>query len=539
MRWIFFTFFFLSALHAAPFDVANYRKAAERGDPQAQYVMGIQKLNDRAHADPAGAAEWYRKSAEQGYAPGEYSFALCLLNGWGVEKNQAEALNWLRKAAEKNLVIAQFYLGNCYLFGLGTGKNQQEALVWLRKAAAPNPRNVCREAENISPELKQFSDRGHPEAQYTLGVIYENGHGVEQDPKSAFDWYYMAAEQNHAAAQYAVGNCFARGFGVVRDQGSALVWRKKAEAQGYRGVPKGIAFALPGALHSLDAAEKLTLAVLQADEQRNSAVQAFTAGIPGFVASGSAAFDYALNHNRTVLAERNAIREAAAAAREALRKEWMRLPEKERRELQRAIESEWTAPAGSFFPYTSLARLLNPNEEMLRVDDWVNSAAFLSKRIEKNPEAERGRVIISLQMTPFSRSAADVSITAFRQEIDAALRTELVQGLLPPSGARLFFIHSESGLSPFYIAFAAEQVYTDRQGVTTPEEKRRAADESLRKAETALLTRLGRSTFPASTHSQRWIDDSGLWVYTLIFLNSGVELSPVDAAKLTNLGDHP
>ena len=45
-------------------------------------------------------------------------------------------------------------------------------------------------------------------AQYNLGVMYDNGEGVPQDYKEAVKWYRLAAEQGNANAQTNLGNMY-------------------------------------------------------------------------------------------------------------------------------------------------------------------------------------------------------------------------------------------------------------------------------------------------------------------------------------------
>ena len=49
--------------------------------------------------------------------------------------------------------------------------------------------------------VKSAAD-GHLRAQYNLGVLYENGLGVEKNPAQAAKWYIVSAEGNYAPAQY-------------------------------------------------------------------------------------------------------------------------------------------------------------------------------------------------------------------------------------------------------------------------------------------------------------------------------------------------
>jgi TPR repeat protein len=49
--------------------------------------------------DPAEAARWYRKAAEQGLAEAQFNLGLRYYKGEGVRKSRTMALKWFRKAA--------------------------------------------------------------------------------------------------------------------------------------------------------------------------------------------------------------------------------------------------------------------------------------------------------------------------------------------------------------------------------------------------------------------------------------------------------
>lgn len=59
------------------------------------------------------------------------------------------------------------------------GQDSNEAVKWYLKAA----------------------EQGHADAQFYLGVAYDNGWGVRQDYSEAVKWYRKAAEQGLAQAQ--------------------------------------------------------------------------------------------------------------------------------------------------------------------------------------------------------------------------------------------------------------------------------------------------------------------------------------------------
>ena len=72
-----------------------------------------------------------------------------------------------------------------------------------------------------------------PDAQYSLGISYDNGFGVQKDHNEAVKWFRKAAEQDLPDAQYNLGACYANGSGVQKDHNEAVKWFRKAAEQGY------------------------------------------------------------------------------------------------------------------------------------------------------------------------------------------------------------------------------------------------------------------------------------------------------------------
>jgi len=82
-------------------------------------------------------------------------------------------------------------------------------------------------------ELQQQAEAGDAEAQYLLGLAYEDEEGVEQDFTQASHWWKKAAEQGHALAQTRLGLAYGLGEGVLKDFNRAAHWWKKAAEQGH------------------------------------------------------------------------------------------------------------------------------------------------------------------------------------------------------------------------------------------------------------------------------------------------------------------
>lgn len=57
-------------------------------------------------------------------------------------------------------------------------------------------------------QLKTLANKGDSEAQFELGVIYDNGDQLPQDLKKAAYWYTKSAQQGHVDAQYNIGDMY-------------------------------------------------------------------------------------------------------------------------------------------------------------------------------------------------------------------------------------------------------------------------------------------------------------------------------------------
>jgi hypothetical protein len=80
-------------------------------------------------------------------------------------------------------------------------------------------------AEEAKQCLTYAGRKGHTEAQYLLGQIYEQ----EQAYRSAAKWFRLAARQGqHATAQYRLAHLYLRGLGVKREPVVALRWLRAA-----------------------------------------------------------------------------------------------------------------------------------------------------------------------------------------------------------------------------------------------------------------------------------------------------------------------
>ncbi|MBT5112385.1 MAG: sel1 repeat family protein, partial [Rhodospirillales bacterium] len=87
--------------HGILTETKQIRKAAEQGDPKAQYMLGNLYATGQGSVlrDYAEAASWYRKSAEQGSPEAQTRLGLMYLKGLGFQQDKLEGEKWLRKAS--------------------------------------------------------------------------------------------------------------------------------------------------------------------------------------------------------------------------------------------------------------------------------------------------------------------------------------------------------------------------------------------------------------------------------------------------------
>ena len=86
--------------------------------------------------------------------------------------------------------------------------------------------------EAAAARFRKAADVGHPAAATELGQAYQEGRGVEQDPKRGARYLAAAATQGDAEAQYLLAKAFANGRGVPEDEAWAARWYGKAARQG-------------------------------------------------------------------------------------------------------------------------------------------------------------------------------------------------------------------------------------------------------------------------------------------------------------------
>ena len=82
-------------------------------------------------------------------------------------------------------------------------------------------------------KLTELANQGVAIAQYNLGVCYNNGLGVLEDPYKAAQWFFKAAQQADGDAQFASGRLYLEGRGVPQTDDAARKWFEVAAQHGH------------------------------------------------------------------------------------------------------------------------------------------------------------------------------------------------------------------------------------------------------------------------------------------------------------------
>ncbi|MGG4603986.1 tetratricopeptide repeat protein [Paenalcaligenes sp. Me131] len=108
----------------------------------------------------------------------------------------------IQREAEQSNPHAQYYLGLLYYWMNYYGKAHE----WFEKAA----------------------EQGLAQAQFSLGVMYDQGRGVPQNDVKAFEWYEKSAQQGDVDAQLSLGVMYMIGQGTPQNQATAKELFKQA-----------------------------------------------------------------------------------------------------------------------------------------------------------------------------------------------------------------------------------------------------------------------------------------------------------------------
>lgn len=205
--------------------IRAYREAARLGSAEARVELArmLLPLVDEPPDDMdlkwlyeiyPEALDGYREAARTGSAEVKHEFAVAFERHGGTAR--LEYLERLREAAELGHGRAQFDYAVKLLEGIDLARDDAAAAGWLERSA----------------------EQGYPDAQYLLGTLYQRGRGVVASAEIATRLYRLASHQGHPAAHAVLRTvAFLEAAPCRLDEMTPAAWRPIASRIGTLHVP--------------------------------------------------------------------------------------------------------------------------------------------------------------------------------------------------------------------------------------------------------------------------------------------------------------
>lgn len=180
------------------------REQAKLNDINAQYrLVHMYSHTSQLLLETDEAKHWAEEAAQQGHVAAAYELSR-LIQG-------AESYRWLKYAADHGYSEAQWRLGNLYVFGdadTGIEQNKRSAFTYYKLAA----------------------ENGFDMAFYDYAIDLVTGDGGHQDLQEGEKWMKKAAESGSIAAIKFFINTYTNGYcGIKPDSQKAAYWQHRLE----------------------------------------------------------------------------------------------------------------------------------------------------------------------------------------------------------------------------------------------------------------------------------------------------------------------
>lgn len=135
--------------------------------------------------------------------------AFVRMRSWTQKEFKEGRLHYIRSKAEKGDPNYEYRLGLIYEQGEHGLRSDYEAHKWFLKAAF----------------------QGVADAQAKVCQLNREGRGVPRNDEEAFKWCRKAAEQGHAVSQLRLADMYRDGIGVERNPKEAKKWQDKVSTR--------------------------------------------------------------------------------------------------------------------------------------------------------------------------------------------------------------------------------------------------------------------------------------------------------------------
>jgi hypothetical protein len=153
--------------------------------------------------DSVTAVDYFRRSANTGYAPAQVVVGYFEETGTLVPREPQDAVIHYTRAAEQNDRLAQWAVGKLYFTGDAGTRDLNKAAEWLTRAAGQGDPfgayllgRVKLERQDYAGAVSNFrsaAQQGLPQAQKNLAVLLKDGKGVSVNKAEAYIWLLLSA----------------------------------------------------------------------------------------------------------------------------------------------------------------------------------------------------------------------------------------------------------------------------------------------------------------------------------------------------------
>lgn len=220
-----------------------YEIAAENGQTWAMISLALmQARGEPGRPDPARAFYWFEK-AGGGEKPknllGTGNLVICLLQGFGVAKDEARALSLARKHRNESFLCHLATIGQAPTAVISQEEESRLVETWAKKKNDAHAQYLLGlnwniellqkgKMEDAGRWMKKAAKAGHAEALCTLGWLYQfypaqfGFHDAAKAAREATACYQAAGEAGSIEGLANYANSLASGFGVKRDEDGAI-----------------------------------------------------------------------------------------------------------------------------------------------------------------------------------------------------------------------------------------------------------------------------------------------------------------------------
>lgn len=222
----------------------------KKGNNDARFHLSLQVTKQNIRSIPSDKIiSWCHKMPFANLPIANLFLGFCYELGYGVQQDYVKALACYENANQKGSIDSLYYLGEMYRLGRGTKVNYQKAAAYLTDTVK--------------------YDTSNAKALVSLGLLYMEGNGVEENQDKALElmteanilndissYYYMGIlrerrgecseavkyyrnahkfsddAEEHAKAAYRLGVIYEEGQGIIHDDSKSFVYYLEAAQKG-------------------------------------------------------------------------------------------------------------------------------------------------------------------------------------------------------------------------------------------------------------------------------------------------------------------